>query len=394
MKWETLIALIRRGAVNANSIVRGPTTHQLWKRAAQIKGLSREFGVCYSCGSRVEKNGALCPACNRLQEPPASPNDLLELRDSNGNGNGAAKVAPVQREIRAAEVALPETRPVAPRAPEVLRDKKPAKQVAPAAPVFSSAPLAEDVSAPAPAALLEPPHDSEQPDGLAASLKRQPASANRPGDALLSAQELATAFQLDFSPTRGQKPAAPPRGRGRGRLVAALLLLAVPLAVMMYIRPDYRRKSIQWMYEKYDAVKSTLTSAESKAPPTPEQTSTAAAAPKSRKTPAPPAPPVAPAAQPAAMLDHAAPKPIETIAKLESTAPPPAEKAAENDSTEATSNDPAEKARVLWRKAIDAEANQDFVEAVNCYEQIKKLPGDVQQEGLDLRLDLAKKQAK
>jgi hypothetical protein len=54
--------------------------------------------------------------------------------------------------------------------------------------------------------------------------------------------------------------------------------------------------------------------------------------------------------------------------------------------------DPIEEARRLWSKAIDAEANKDFVEAVKCYEQIKKLPADAQPAGVDVRLEMAKKQ--
>jgi hypothetical protein len=56
--------------------------------------------------------------------------------------------------------------------------------------------------------------------------------------------------------------------------------------------------------------------------------------------------------------------------------------------------DPEEQARTLWRKAIDAEVNQDYVEAVACYEKIKKLPADVQPFGIDLRLEQAKKLSK
>src|SRR5688500_15377191 len=82
MKWETLISLIRRGQVTSSSIVRGPTTHQLWKRAAHVKGLSREFGLCYSCGESIETSATLCPHCNRLQEPPANPDVLLESREA------------------------------------------------------------------------------------------------------------------------------------------------------------------------------------------------------------------------------------------------------------------------------------------------------------------------
>lgn len=78
MTWDTLLSFIRKGRVKPRSIVRGPTTHQLWRFAAQVKGLSREFGICYSCGSGIEANASLCPTCNRLQEPPPNPDALLE----------------------------------------------------------------------------------------------------------------------------------------------------------------------------------------------------------------------------------------------------------------------------------------------------------------------------
>src|SRR5262249_15782965 len=77
------------------SIVRGPTTHQLWRFAAHVKGLSREFGVCYSCGGSVERNANLCTHCNRLQEPPVHPDTLLE---GVGGAEAEAKL-PIYKEI-------------------------------------------------------------------------------------------------------------------------------------------------------------------------------------------------------------------------------------------------------------------------------------------------------
>jgi len=38
MKWETLLTFVRKGRVKPQSIVRGPTTHQLWRFAAHVKG--------------------------------------------------------------------------------------------------------------------------------------------------------------------------------------------------------------------------------------------------------------------------------------------------------------------------------------------------------------------
>jgi len=56
--------------------------------------------------------------------------------------------------------------------------------------------------------------------------------------------------------------------------------------------------------------------------------------------------------------------------------------------------DPETQARTLWRKAIDAEVNQDFREAVQCYELIQKLPEDVQPTGVKVRLKLARDKLK
>ena len=62
MKFETLLAFVAKGRVKARSIVRGPTTQQLWRFAAHVKGLSREFGVCYGCGESISKIHEPLPA--------------------------------------------------------------------------------------------------------------------------------------------------------------------------------------------------------------------------------------------------------------------------------------------------------------------------------------------
>jgi hypothetical protein len=57
MKYATLLALINKGHVSARSIIRGPTTHQMWRYAAHVRGVSREFGLCFRsrmcCWNRV-----------------------------------------------------------------------------------------------------------------------------------------------------------------------------------------------------------------------------------------------------------------------------------------------------------------------------------------------------
>jgi hypothetical protein len=78
MNFATLMVLVQKGRVTARSVVRGPTTGQFWRHAAKIKGLSREFGLCWNCGGDVTKNARACASCKRLQEPPLNPDVLLE----------------------------------------------------------------------------------------------------------------------------------------------------------------------------------------------------------------------------------------------------------------------------------------------------------------------------
>jgi len=61
--YETIARLIERGKVNAETIVRGPTTHQFWKRVGQVQGLSHLVGVCYECGERVGRGDVCCEFC-------------------------------------------------------------------------------------------------------------------------------------------------------------------------------------------------------------------------------------------------------------------------------------------------------------------------------------------
>jgi hypothetical protein len=74
--------------------------------------------------------------------------------------------------------------------------------------------------------------------------------------------------------------------------------------------------------------------------------------------------------------------------------PPPELAAPAKHKVQMPTGTPEEQSRTLWGRAIDAEANQDYVEAVECYELIRTLPRDVQPWGLDVRLEQAKRLAK
>ena len=97
MKFETLLSFVKKGRVKPTSIVRGPTTHQLWRFAAQVKGLSREFGVCYSCGASIDRTAGICPQCNRAQDPPPNPDVLLESGKEGAATPAATATAPARR---------------------------------------------------------------------------------------------------------------------------------------------------------------------------------------------------------------------------------------------------------------------------------------------------------
>ncbi|HEX8525258.1 MAG TPA: hypothetical protein VF669_23605 [Tepidisphaeraceae bacterium] len=464
MRWETLVSLVRRGQVTPNSIVRGPTTHQLWKRAVRVKGLSREWGFCYSCGEGVEKDANLCSHCNRLQEPPANPDVLLETREAAASAPAASLAAPA---IAAAPALIAMSSP---------RNGNGSGESVLAA---SSSDLAVPAPAPAPlpAASRSAAAKTEMPvmrstSGASNSMDvlRRPVPQGE-ADALLTAQELATAFKLDFKPKGGKSK---PASRGRmGKVMFVVLLLALSVGALAYVKPEYREKSVGWMQDQYQAVRGKFSAMSAHAPATPKKTDaadpsrtspfpvkesssaevkkapvkatpatiehapmprpaaavepkqkpveidppvkppvveqsatvasvvskpTTAPAPLVVTTPAPaptPVPTPAPAAAPVVeKTTPPAPAPAPKTAPAPAPAPVAAKVPAPAPSPAVESVDPVERARELWRKAIDAEGNQDFVEAVKCYEQIKKLPADAQPEGVDVRLELARKQTR
>jgi hypothetical protein len=263
MRWETLLALIKRGQVTRDSVVRGPTTHQLWKRASEVKGLSREFGVCYSCGADLDAAANLCGHCNRLQEPPANPNVLVETRElgagQNGGGGGGGGGG-------AAESSKPSSRGSAKSTRRGHRgddidDSAHAMDVGASTPhvgdpddmlsvddAESTAAFARSVTSRGPQQQRGGRSPSDAASGSSSSKREQqkkqqsrpepadetpPAPAPRPmtlrprqpgaDDALLTPQELAAAFQLNFAPPPGTPGAGAATGlRGNAAGAAAV----------------------------------------------------------------------------------------------------------------------------------------------------------------------------
>lgn len=347
MKWATLLSLVSKGQVTPRSVVRGPTTHQLWKFAAHVKGLSREFNLCYSCGGEIERTSNQCPHCDRLQEPPVNPDALLESRELGPR-------LPVQREI-----------------------KQPTDLV-----------------------VAQPQND-------------ELAKRRNPDDGILSAKELAAAFQLDFNPDAPVvvNPPAPRARRSPKRALAALILLAaIGCGAVLFARPDYREKSLAWISSTYGSIKNSISPGKPANPmpwdntPAPKPTEDPAPAPVVQvPTPAPapaPAPTPAPAPErvaeqtapaakepiPAAAEDPPAPEPKPIVAPA--PPPKPAEQSVVNPmlaqsrqqeklQAELEAPIPTDRAAQerlairLWNAGMDSERQNDIPLAIKCYQKLK-----------------------
>ncbi|MGB7161294.1 MAG: hypothetical protein WBD40_24765, partial [Tepidisphaeraceae bacterium] len=251
-----------------------------------------------------------------------------------------------------------------------------------------------------------------------ASAARPRPKPKRGEEGILSARDLATAFQLDFKPPTDERP------RSIKSIVLVVLLLAVSAgAAVLILNPRYRESAHIWLSGKTSALRDVITgrtdtpvkvSATPRVDASPGKPAVGVPATQpsgfvnvppehSTSTPWPTGQPAV--AKPAPEAKPAVPAPQVTIApvpttttKSESTtakAPPakgtPVAKvsAAPIDAATASSQ-----AIALWRQALDAEARRDYAQAVEHYEQIKKLPKSAWPAGLEINLALAKKRVK
>lgn len=66
--YETLRGLIARGRVNAQSVLRGPSTRQFWMRASQVPGVAHLLGMCHACQHAASATDKACSACGATFE--------------------------------------------------------------------------------------------------------------------------------------------------------------------------------------------------------------------------------------------------------------------------------------------------------------------------------------
>ncbi len=276
MKYATLLWLVNKGHVTPRSVVRGPTTYQLWRYAAHVRGLSREFGLCYSCGSAVQKSDHACAQCERPQDPPLDPDVLLDVRDATGGPR-----APVMREIdpprdAAGPRAAAEARrtppppvvapPVLPPPPEVVREEYEDEDQSDADEQDErreDEALEEEVAA---VGAAEASHGERLRAHHEVIVRPKPHQdlARRAGGRTVSATNLAAALQDP------DDDVAAPRTRRWSALnvvLFILLLAAGAAAALLYFKPEYREPTARWTRATWSSVREKLESMQWSSPP-------------------------------------------------------------------------------------------------------------------------------
>ncbi len=197
LKHAVLLSLVRRGLITPESIVRGPTTQQLWRRASHTRGIAREFGVCWSCQASVNSEVSTCSRCGSPQSPPEDPDVFLDGPNT-----------PVMREITGDIDSGIESNS------EGINDG------------FES-----------PRQVMQVPPAARKQRPRASRAQLDPARSPEP---IMSAKELAAVFQL-------QPSGLPTRSRSRRFFrslittsAAILLVTCTATAALLYAKPEWR----------------------------------------------------------------------------------------------------------------------------------------------------------
>jgi len=63
--FDVLIAQIASGRVKPTTVIRGPTTHQMWSIARHTPGVAHWLGFCHACHVSVKTDAQICPECGQ-----------------------------------------------------------------------------------------------------------------------------------------------------------------------------------------------------------------------------------------------------------------------------------------------------------------------------------------
>ncbi len=61
--YDIIANMARNGNITRKSIIRGPTTRQMWEIAGRVKGISHLLERCHKCGGKVKPTARSCNHC-------------------------------------------------------------------------------------------------------------------------------------------------------------------------------------------------------------------------------------------------------------------------------------------------------------------------------------------
>ena len=64
MTYDHLADLAKRGKIERHTLLRGPTTRQLWMVARRVAGIAHLLERCHQCGAHVSPKDRSCSECN------------------------------------------------------------------------------------------------------------------------------------------------------------------------------------------------------------------------------------------------------------------------------------------------------------------------------------------
>jgi hypothetical protein len=199
--------------------------------------------------------------------------------------------------------------------------------------------------------------------------------------------------------------------RSRAGAEIAIFLLVIGVAVisgLLCVDPELRQQATGWLMRQSwikgsssgDATAAPSRVRQQDVPPLAATAPPSSPEPRDNQSPvnlppavSPPAEPVVtppPAPVPAVIHEPDAAPPADGTPDHPVAAAPPPEAAPPPALSDAAARN---RAKVLWRRALDADAAHDFQKEVELYEQIKKLPREYWQTNLELNLKFARASA-
>jgi hypothetical protein len=62
--YDIIRDMVRRGKLNGQTVMRGPTTRQYWMLASRVPSVAHLLGRCHNCQKPVDKDNVSCPSCS------------------------------------------------------------------------------------------------------------------------------------------------------------------------------------------------------------------------------------------------------------------------------------------------------------------------------------------